>query len=85
MCLSNLFTQQRTYIDIPGNTKLLAGSVINLEVPRHDSLELSKNRNETDSGLYIVSSIKHSITLTEDTKFSSHLELMRHGRGVFDQ
>ena len=85
VCLSNLFTQQRTYIDIPGNTKLLAGSVINLEVPRHDSLELSKNRNETDSGLYIVSSIKHSITLTEDTKFSSHLELMRHGRGVFDQ
>ena len=85
VCLSNIFTQQRTYIDIPGNTKLLAGSVINLEVPRHDSLELNKTRNEIDSGYYIVSSVKHSITLTEDTKFSSHLELMRHGRGVFEQ
>jgi hypothetical protein len=85
VCFSNLFTQQRTYIDIPGNTKLLAGSIINLEVPRHDSMELPNNRNEIESGYYIVSSIKHSISITEDSKFSSHLELMRHGRGVFEQ
>lgn len=85
VCFSNLFTQQRTYIDIPGNTRLLAGSIINLEVPRHDSMELPNNRNEMDSGYYLISSIKHSISITEDSKFSSHLELMRHGRGVFEQ
>lgn len=83
-CFTNLMTQQKTFIDVPGNTKILAGSIVNLNVPLYDSIE-SKNLNEVDSGSYLVSSVKHSVSVAEDTKYTTHLELLRNGRGVFSQ
>jgi hypothetical protein len=84
ICFASLFTQKRTYIDIPGNVLLGAGSVINLKVPRTDALETNKELNEMDSGLYLVTACKHSITNADTAKYDTHLELMRIGRGVFE-
>lgn len=83
-CFANIITQQKTYVDVPGNTKVLAGSVIKLNVPLYDSLQV-RNLNSVDSGSYLVSSVKHSISVAEDTKYTTHMELMRNGRGVFEQ
>lgn len=82
-CFTNIITQQKTYVDIPGNTKILAGSVVGLNVPLYDSLQV-RNLNEVDSGSYLVSSVKHSISVAEDTKYTTHMELIRNGRGVFE-
>jgi len=84
ICFSSLFTQKRVYIDIPGNTLLDAGSVINLRVPRYDSLNSKKELNEVESGLYLVTACKHSITNSDTSKYDTHLELMRIGRGCVD-
>ena len=84
ICFSSLFTQRRVYIDIPGNTLLEAGSVINLRVPRYDALNSNKELNEVESGLYLVTACKHSITNSDSAKYDTHLELMRIGRGVLE-
>lgn len=80
---TSLLTQQKTYIDIPGNTKIMAGSIVQLNVPRHDSSFDNKDKNEYDSGRYMVSSVRHSISNLADSKYDTHLELLRYGRGVF--
>lgn len=80
ICFSNLFTMEKTYIDIPGNTMINAGSIINLQVPRYE--ESKKSSNEMDSGYYMVTAVKHMITNTDTAKYDTHLELMRFGRGV---
>ena len=85
LCFSSLFTQELTYIDIPGNTLLGAGSLIYLNVPRYNSLQSIKNSNEMVSGYYMVTACKHSITNADSAKFDTHLELMRFGRGVLDK
>ena len=85
LCFSSLFTQELTYIDIPGNTLLGAGSLIYLNVPRYNSLQSIKNSNEMVSGYYMVTACKHSITNADTAKFDTHLELMRFGRGVLDK
>lgn len=82
LCFSNLFTMEKTYIDIPGNTKINAGSIINLQVPRYDALESKKPSNEMDSGFYMVTAVKHMITNSDTARYDTHLELMRFGRGV---
>jgi hypothetical protein len=84
ICFSSLFTQKKVYIDIPGNTLLSAGSVINLKVPRYDALDADKQSNEMESGLYLVTACKHTITNADSAKYDTHLELMRIGRGVFE-
>lgn len=85
LCFSSLFAQELTYIDIPGNTLLNAGSLIYLKVPRYDALQSKKDRNEMVSGYYLVTACKHSITNADTAKFDTHLELMRFGRGVLDK
>jgi hypothetical protein len=80
ICFSNLFTMEKTYIDIPGNTRIHAGSIINLQVPRYE--ESKKSSNEMDSGFYMVTAVKHMITNSDTAKYDTHLELMRFGRGV---
>jgi len=82
---TNLLSQQKTFIDIPGNTKIMAGSVIYLNIPRHDSSFDNKDKNEYDSGRYLVSSVRHSISNLVDSKYDTHLELIRYGRGVFSK
>lgn len=84
MCFSSLFTQEQTYIDIPGNTKLGAGSLIYLKVPRYDALNSKQESNQMDSGYYIVTACKHSVTNGDTAKYDTHLELMRFGRGDLD-
>jgi len=80
ICFSNLFTMEKTYIDIPGNTRIHAGAIINLQVPRYE--ESKKPSNEMDSGFYMVTAVKHMITNSDTAKYDTHLELMRFGRGV---
>ncbi len=82
---TNIFTQQKTYVDVPGNVKIMAGSIVNLQVPRHNGLNEKKDKNEMDSGLYMVSSVRHTIQNSIDAKYTTHLELMRYGRGVFER
>ena len=84
LCYSTLFTSQKTFIDIPGNTKIGAGSLIELVVPRYDAKE-KKGINDVESGLYLVTACKHSIKIADTSKFDSHLELMRFGRGVYQK
>ncbi len=79
---TNLLAQQKTYVDIPGNTRITAGSIIELIVPRHDSLFDKKDKNEVESGRYLVSSVRHSINILMDSKYDTHLELIRYGRGT---
>lgn len=78
---SNLLTQQKTYIDIPGNTKITAGSLIELIVPRHDAMFDNKDKNEMESGKYLVASVRHTLSVSADSKYDTHLELIRYGRG----
>lgn len=85
LCFSSLFTQELTYVDIPGNTLIGAGSLIYLKVPRYDALGSKKDSNEMVSGYYMVTACKHSITNADTAKFDTHLELMRFGRGVLDK
>jgi len=80
---TSLLSQQKTYIDIPGNTKIMAGSIVQLSIPRHDSSFDNKDKNEYESGRYMVSSVRHSISNLADSKYDTHLELIRYGRGVF--
>jgi hypothetical protein len=84
ICFSSLFTQKRVYVDIPGNTLLEAGSVVNIRVARYDALNSKKELNEMESGLYLVTACKHSITNADSAKYDTHLELMRIGRGVLE-
>ena len=84
LCFSSLFTQQITYINVPGNTLLGAGSLIFLKVPRYDALNSKKDSNEMNSGYYLVTACKHTVTNADTAKFDTHLELMRLGRGVFE-
>jgi hypothetical protein len=82
LCFSNLFTMEKTFIDIPGNTRINAGSIIHLQVPRYDSLESKQPSNQMDSGHYMVTAVKHTITNSDTARYDTHLELMRFGRGV---
>lgn len=84
LCFSNLFTTGKTYIDIPGNTQINAGSIIHLQVPRYDALESRNFNNEVDSGYYMVTACKHTVTNADTAKFDTHLELMRFGRGMME-
>lgn len=79
---TNLLTQEKTYVDVPGNTKITAGSIIELTVPRHDSLFDNKDKNEVVSGKYLVSSVRHTISVLVDSKYDTHLELIKYGRGT---
>lgn len=79
---TNLLAQQKTYIDIPGNTRITAGSIVELIVPRHDSLFDKKDSNEVESGRYLVSSVRHTLNILMDSKYDTHLELIRYGRGT---
>lgn len=85
LCFSSLFTQQQIYVDVPGNTKLGAGSLINLKIPKYDTLTSINDTNEMSSGYYLVTACKHTITNSDIAKFDTHLELMRIGRGVMNQ
>jgi hypothetical protein len=85
LCFSSLFTQEQTYVDIPGNTLIGAGSLVFLKVPRYNALQSNKDINEMDSGYYMVTACKHTITNADSAKFDTHLELMRFGRGVIEQ
>lgn len=85
LCYSSIFTQRRVYIDIPGNTKIGAGSIVNLEVPRYAAIGSKKNDNEVDSGSYMVASVRHSIKNADTAKYDTHLELLRYGKGVFEK
>jgi hypothetical protein len=78
---TNLLTQQKTYVDVPGNTKICAGSILTLNVPRHQALFNGKETNEVDSGKYLVSSVRHTINVQVDSKYDTHVELIRYGRG----
>lgn len=84
LCFSSLFTQEQTYINIPGNTLINAGSVIYLKVPRYNALQSKKDSNEMSSGYYLVTACKHTVTNADTAKFDTHLELMRFGRGVIE-
>jgi hypothetical protein len=84
LCFSNLFTMEKTYIDVPGNTRINAGSIIFLQVPRYDALESKQPSNQMDSGYYMVTACKHTITNADTAKYDTHLELMRFGRGVLE-
>ena len=84
LCFSSLFTQKQVYIDIPGNTLINAGSLINLNVPRYDSLNSKKDSNEMDSGFYLVTACRHNVTNADTARFDTHLELMRLGIGVLE-
>lgn len=84
LCFSNLFTMEKTYIDIPGNTRINAGSIVFLQVPRYDALQSNRPVNEMDSGYYMVTACKHTITNADTAKYDTHLELMRFGRGMLE-
>lgn len=85
ICYANLFTHEKTYIDIPGNTRINAGTIIELEIPKYDGQNSKKGKNTMDSGLYIVTSVRHSIKNADSAKYDSHLELMRFGKGVYEE
>ena len=84
LCFSNLFTMEKTYIDIPGNTRINAGSIVLLEVPRYDALNAKNGNNQMESGYYLVTACKHSVTNSDTAKYDTHLELMRFGRGKLE-
>jgi len=84
LCFSNLFTMEKTYIDIPGNTRVSAGSIILLEVPRYDAKESKEFTNQMSTGYYMVTACKHSVTNADTAKYDTHLELMRFGRGILE-
>jgi hypothetical protein len=85
VCYANLFTHEKTYIDIPGNTLLKAGDIIELEIPKYEGQESKKGRNDMDSGMYLITSIKHTIKIADSSKYDTHLELMRFGKGVYEK
>lgn len=85
LCFANILTQERTYIDIPGNTKIHAGSIIELDVPKYEATQSKKVQNKMDSGLYLVATVRHTIKNADTAKYDTHLELVRFGRGVFEQ
>jgi hypothetical protein len=85
LCYSNIFTQERTYIDVPGNTRLHAGTILKLDVPKYHALESKKQVNTMDAGLYMVTSVRHTIKNADTAKYDTHVELMRFGRGVFEK
>ena len=85
ICYASLFTHEKTYVDIPGNTLLKAGDIIELEIPKYEGQESKKGRNDMDSGMYLVTSIKHSIKIADSSKYDTHLELMRFGKGVYEK
>jgi len=85
LCYSSIFTQKRVYIDIPGNTKIGAGSIVTLEVPRYSAIGSKKSDNEVESGNYMVASVRHSIKNADTAKYDTHLELLRYGKGVFEK
>lgn len=84
LCFSNLFTMGKTYIDIPGNTRINAGSIVLLKVPRYDALNLKNGSNQMESGYYLVTACKHSVTNSDTARYDTHLELMRFGRGKLE-
>ena len=85
ICYANIFTHEKTYIDIPGNTRINAGNIIELEVPKYNAQDAKKGTNTMDSGKYLVTSVKHSIKNADSSKYDTHLELMRYGKGVYEQ
>ena len=85
ICYANLFTHEKTYVDIPGNTRIHAGTIIELEIPKYDGQNSKKGKNTMDSGKYIVTSVRHSVKNADSSKYDSHLELMRFGKGVYEE
>jgi hypothetical protein len=85
LAFSNIFTQQKIYIDVPGNTRVLAGTVVELEIPRYDAIDSTSGKNQVYSGKYLVTSVKHVVQNTDDAKYNTNIELMRIGRGVFEK
>lgn len=85
VCYANLFTHEKTYVDIPGNTRIHAGTIIELEIPKYNGQNSKKGKNTMDSGKYIVTSVRHSVKNADSSKYDSHLELMRFGKGVYEE
>jgi hypothetical protein len=78
---SNIFNQQTTFIDVPGNTKVYAGSVVELKVPNYDSVG-GEDLNKVSSGKYLVTAVRHSLNIYTDSKYTTHLQLKRFDRGA---
>ena len=83
VCFSNLFTHEKTYIDIPGNTQIKAGQIIELDIPSYQSKVTNQKNNPMDSGMYLVTTVRHSVKIADSSKYDTHLELMRFGKGVY--
>jgi hypothetical protein len=83
VCYSNLFTHEKTYVDVPGNTQIKAGDIIELDIPSYQSKTTNLPKNPMDSGMYLVTTVRHSIKIADSSKYDTHLELMRFGKGVY--
>ena len=55
-----------------------------LKVPRYDALNAKNGNNQMESGYYLVTACKHSVTNSDTAKYDTHLELMRFGRGKLE-
>lgn len=78
MCYASIISQFRTLVSIPGNNKLKAGDLINLEVPTYDEDGI---KNTVTSGKYLVATINHNIVVGIEPKYTCDLELYRNDKG----
>lgn len=76
--LSEVFNNQIVSVEVPGNSKLHVGQVLNLDIPS-DSIADSKSCNPDRfmSGRYLVSALKHTLLPDKETGFTTTMELVR--------
>ena len=75
--IMNQYLSNKLIIEVPGNSLLRAGQVIDVVIP---ALEPKKGKDWKDpylSGKYLISDLKHEIVINEQGKYSTTLELIR--------
>ena len=75
--IMNQYLSNKLIIEVPGNSLLRAGQVIDIVIP---ALEPKKGKDWKDpylSGKYLISDLKHEIVVNEQGKYSTTLELIR--------
>lgn len=77
--IMNQYGSNKIMIEVPGNSMLRAGQVINIEIP---ALEPKKDKDKDWkdpylSGKYLIANLKHEIVINEQGKYTTTLELIR--------
>ena len=75
--IMNQYGSNKIMINVPGNSLLRAGQVINVEIPASEPKKGKDWKDPYLSGKYLIANLKHEIIINDQGKYTTTVELIR--------